>query len=181
MPASLIEFGRDLRRGRVRAPWRDGPAEAPAFAPARRRLFFSVRPLPDGQLAPRMQYAFVDEHGDVLVNSVTGAREPAAVAPWNLEARLEAICAGAELVAHHRVLQAGLLPRACMEGAVRVDCAARAFERFARRRGLHPEPGELLRLDQCLSLIGLPPVEGEDAVMQALSIRLLWRWIETAR
>lgn len=181
MSASLIELGRDLWRGRGAEPSRDEPAEVPAFSPVQRRLFFSVRPLAGGQVAPRMQYAFVGEGGEVLVNSVTGARDPAAVEPWDLEARLKALCAGAELVAHHRVLQAGLLPRACVEGALRVDCAARAFERFARRRGLRPEPGELLRLDQCLSLIGLPPVEGEDAVMQALSIRLLWRWMEAAR
>jgi hypothetical protein len=178
---SLIEMGRDLWRGRTSEPGRDGPVEARAFASVRPRLFFSVRPLSGGSVAPRMQYAFVDADGEVLVNSVTGARDPAAVEPWDLEARLEALCAGADLVAHHRVLQAGLLPRACVDRAARVECVARAFERFSRRRGLHPEPGELLRLDQCLAFIGLPPVEGEDAVMQALSVRLLWRWMDTAR
>lgn len=180
---SLIELGRELSSGwtngvRSRAASDAGSGPAHSFGPAveSRRLFFAVRAVRSFDTSS-VQYACVDDAGEVVVDT---AAEPAGLATWERQARLASLCDGAELIAHHRALLSGLLPRTAAEGAAGVACAAQAFEAFARRQGLHPASRRKLRLDDCLGFIGLPPVEGEAAVLQALSIRLLWRWMETA-
>jgi hypothetical protein len=159
----------------------------------RNHLYFSIRPFaPDG-LGEVLQYAFVDECGNVVMSAIARAQRPGAacpgsasavdlpvdpVDPQTLDFLLTHLCGGATLVGFGRVLQAGLLPLGVAESAASVQCAWRRFVRLARRRGLRPEWSQPLTLGDAMAFAGLAPMESEDAALCALAIRDLWAWMD---
>jgi len=146
-------------------PWTRADRPAP--------LYFAVRSAGLTASGHLLEYAFVDDRGEVVLRSSVLAES--AHAP-----QVSAICRGARLVAFHRVLQGGLLPDGALAAAQGVDCAWRRFRQTARRRGLRLSPGEPLDLVDCLARAGLPPPALDDAASRAMAIRSLWRWMDKA-
>jgi len=156
------------------------------------RLYFNVRSFGSVGRDHILQYAFVDDRGNVVMSAFVRAAAPGALLlgspPGDLaaepldEARFDDVaamlCAGATLVAYQRVLQGGLLPRGAVGSAASLDCAWRRFQQTARRIGLSTPAREPITLHDALALAGLPPLESEDAALRALSIRALWRWMD---
>lgn len=171
------------------------PARREVVERGKRRdhLYFSIRPFAADGLGEVLQYAFVDECGNVVMSAFTRAQRPGAACPASpsaldlptepvdpdmLDYLLTRLCGGATLVGFGRVLQAGLLPPGAAEGAASVQCAWRRFQRLARRRGLRPQWSQTLTLADAMDMAGLPPVESEDAALRALAIRDLWAWMD---
>lgn len=156
------------------------------------RLYFNVRSLGVQGRDHVLQYAFVDDLGNVVMSAFVRAAAPGALLlttpPGDLAAEpldedrfddiAARLCAGATLVAFQRVLQGGLLPRGAAGAAVSVDCAWRRFQRTARQLGLALPSRAPVTLHDALALARLPPLESEDATLRALSIRALWRWMD---
>jgi hypothetical protein len=156
------------------------------------RLFFNVRSFGSVGRDHVLQYAFVDDHGNVVLSAFVRAAAQGALLlgapPGDLatepldEARFDDVaamlCAGSTLVAYQRVLQGGLLPRGAVGSAASVDCAWRRFQQTARRIGLATPVREPITLHDALALARLPPLDSEDAALRALSIRALWRWMD---
>lgn len=156
------------------------------------RIYFNVRSFGALGRDHVLQYAFVDDRGNVVMSAFVRAAAPGALLlgtpPGDLatepleEARFDEVaamlCAGATLVAYQRVLQGGLLPRGAVGSAASLDCAWRRFQQTARRIGLATPTREPITLHDALALARLPPLESEDAALRALSIRALWRWMD---
>lgn len=156
------------------------------------RLYFNVRSFGSMGRDHVLQYAFVDDRGNVVMSAFVRAAAPGALLlgtpPGDLaaepldEARFDdvaaMICAGATLVAYQRVLQGGLLPRGAAGSAASLDCAWRRFQQTARRIGLEAPTRGPITLHDALALARLPPLDSEDAALRALSIRALWRWMD---
>jgi hypothetical protein len=155
------------------------------------RLYFSVRSF--GFNGPRhiLQYAFVDDRGNVVLSSFGHVERADSKAPElaeempvepfdgeTLDYLTGKICGGAHLVAFGRVLQAGLLPGGAVAGAGSVDCAWRRFLRVSRERRIAFDRHQSLTLSDALELAGLPPLTSPDAAMRALAIRDLWVWMD---
>lgn len=159
---------------------------------ASEHLYFAVRSLGSDGAHHILQYAFVDDRGTVVLSACARSTSPVAMLapplpedlavqpldPEAFEYLMTRLCGGATLVAYHRVLQGGLLPYGAVASAASVECAWRRFQQVARRRGIRLSRGEPLALNDCLEKAGLPVPESEDAAVRALSIRVLWRWME---
>jgi len=179
------------------------PAPPPArtsfrlFPPRRQKaasehLYFDIRPLAGAGGRPLLQYGFVDDRGNVVL-SVVG--ESPAPCPWALPCAppedlavepmdaewlrvlIGSVCCGASLVAFHRVLQSGLLPKGAAESADSLECAWRRYVRLARRRGTF-DRSEPLTLDDALESAGIGAVGAPDAALRALGLRELWAWMD---
>jgi hypothetical protein len=187
LPAARLEFVTqrcaDQPHGTERAPDRQRAQDD--------RLYFSVRSF--GFNGPRhiLQYAFVDDRGNVVLSSFGEAERPGPVGPQlvedmpvepfdgdTLDYLAGRICGGAHLVAFGRVLQAGLLPAGAVAQAGSVDCAWRRFLRVSRQRRIAFDRHQSLTLGDALELAGLPPLTSPDAAMRALAIRDLWMWMD---
>ncbi|HTI66763.1 MAG TPA: hypothetical protein VL460_04360 [Caulobacteraceae bacterium] len=139
-----------------------------------------------------LQYAFVDDRGNVVLSAYGAAASPVACGPQEpaepmpvdpldpgtLEYILSRICNGANLVTFGRVLQVGMLPPASAMGAETVDCAWRRFLKLGRQRQVAFDRHQPLTLSDALASAGLAPVQSEDAVMRALAVRDLWTWMD---
>ncbi len=158
---------------------------------AQDNLFFHIRPFASDDQGECLQYAFVDDRGNVIMSTfaralrpslfpVVGAPSPPVdpVGPEALEYLLTRLCGGCRLVGFGRVLQGGLLPTETLHAAASVQCAWRRFLKVSRRWGHRPEWRQPLTLDDALEIAGLPPVDSEDAAMRALAIRDLWGWMD---
>ncbi|HEX4198409.1 MAG TPA: hypothetical protein VHZ26_13315 [Caulobacteraceae bacterium] len=169
------------------------------FAPRRQKaasehLYFNVRWLPVGGGRHVLQYGFVDDRGNIVL-SVFGEGwaagrggthgweappEDLAAAPMDAEwlgELIGSVCQGASLVAFHRVLQGGLLPKGAIDGAASVECAWRRYLRVARARGDF-DRGEPVTLDDALESAGVGAVGSPDAALRALGVRELWAWMD---
>jgi len=158
---------------------------------ADQHIYFSARSLSANGLRHVLQYAFVDDHGNVVLSAFGSApspvretppepTEPMPVEPLDtctLDYLLSRVCNGANLVTFGRVLQAGLLPPNSLRSADTVDCAWRRFLKLTRRRGAF-DRHESLALSDALAAARLKPLESDDAVMRALAIRRLWAWMD---
>jgi len=155
------------------------------------RLYFSVRSFGFNGARHILQYAFVDDRGNVVLSSFghterAGTRGPELaeempVEPFDAETLdylTARICEGSHLVAFGRVLQAGLLPGGAVGQAGSVDCAWRRFLRVSRERRIAFDRHQSLTLNDALDLAGLPPLTSPDAAMRALAIRDLWMWMD---
>lgn len=175
-----------------------GYSEERSFAPRSRRLscedhlYFAIRPFATSGARNVLQYAFVDDRGNVVMTAMGLMAGPPfhsvytppgdlavdPVDPEALEYLLTRLCSGATLVCFGRVLQAGLLPWQAVNGSASVECAWRRFMQLARRRGIRLERNQPVTLDDALRLAGLPPLASQDAALRALGIRDLWSWME---
>lgn len=158
------------------------------------RIYFAVRSIGVHGRNHVLQYAFVDDRGNVVMSALTCSQAPAATmvggSPHDLamaplpatafEPMAEAVCHGATLIAFQRVVQCGLLPEAGLAAADGVACAWRRFLRIARLKGWSAPSDGLLTLSDCLAMAGLPQPDSEDAALRALAIRDLWLWLEAA-
>ena len=156
---------------------------------ASEHVYFAVRSVAADGRQHVMQYAFVDDRGNVALSAFVRSSSPAtlfggaASEDLSTEPMDEAtfavlaarICRGATLVAFHRVLQSGLLPAAAATGAAGGECAWRRFQTVARRKGIRLSRHEPLALNDCLLKLGMAPLESDDAAVRALAIRRLWR------
>lgn len=176
----------------ISAPVRKSPAQVSASD----HLYFAARSVAADGRQHVMQYAFVDDRGNVAFSAFVRSVSPVAmyggaacedllVEPitdtlfTELAARL---CAGATLVGFHRVLQAGMLPDLAVASAAGAECAECAWRRFqavARQKGIRLSRREPLTLNDCLEKLGLAPLESEDAALRALAIRALWRKLDS--
>ena len=155
------------------------------------RLYFSVRSFGFNGARHILQYAFVDDRGNVVLSSFGhtdggSARGPELAEDMPVEpfdARTlgyltSRVCEGANLVGFGRVLQAGLLPGGAASQAGSVDCAWRRFLRVSRQRRIAFDRHQALTLSDALELAGLAPLNSPDAAMRALAIRDLWMWMD---
>ena len=159
---------------------------------ASEHVYFAVRSVAADARQHVMQYAFVDDRGNVALSAFVRSSSPAnlfggtasedlAVEPMDeaafavLAAR---ICRGGTLVAFHRVLQTGLLPAGAVDGAAGSECVWRRFQAVARRKGVALSRREPLALNDCLLKLGMSPLDSEDAAVRALAIRRLWRKLD---
>lgn len=173
------------------------PAREPALKPWRQvsasdHLYFAARSVAADGRQHVMQYAFVDDRGNVAFSAFVRSASPAVmyggaacedllVEPISdtLFAELASkLCAGATLVGFHRVLQAGMLPDEARSRAAGAECAWRRFQAVARQKGIRLSRREPLTLNDCLEKLGLAPLESEDAALRALAIRSLWRKLD---
>ncbi len=159
---------------------------------ASEHVYFAVRSVAADGRQHVMQYAFVDDRGNVALSAFVRSSSPATLfggaASEDLptEPMEEAafavlaarICRGATLVAFHRVLQTGLLPPGASEGASGSECVWRRFQAVARRKGIRLSRREPLALNDCLLKLGMAPLESDDAAVRALAIRRLWRKLD---
>ena len=159
---------------------------------ASEHVYFAVRSVAADGRQHVMQYAFVDDRGNVALSAFVRSSSPAtlfggaASEDLSTEPMDEAtfavlaarICRGATLVAFHRVLQSGLLPAAAATGAAGGECAWRRFQTVARRKGIRLSRHEPLALNDCLLKLGMAPLESDDAAVRALAIRRLWRKLD---
>ncbi len=159
---------------------------------ASEHLYFAVRSVAADGRQHVMQYAFVDDRGNVALSAFVRSSSPAtmfggaASEDLSVEPMEEAVfatlvaklCRGATLVAFHRVLQTGLLPAGAVESAAGSECAWRRFQAVARRKGIQLSRREPLALNDCLQKLGMAPLESEDAAVRALAIRRLWRKLD---
>jgi hypothetical protein len=155
-------------------------------------LYFSARSVSANGFQHVLQYAFVDDRGNVVLSALGAApspvpggphepSEPMPVEPLDagaLEYLLSRVCDGANLVTFGRVLQAGMLPPNSVRAADTVDCAWRRFLKLGRRRWAAFDRNEPLNLSDALATAGLKPLDSHDAVMRALAIRELWMWMD---
>ena len=156
-------------------------------------LYFAVRSVAADGRQHVMQYAFVDDRGNVALSAFVRSASPAAlfggsaaedvlVDPMEeseFAALAMRLCRGATLVAFHRVLQSGLLPPDAVRSAAGVECVWRRFQAVARRKGIRLSRHEPLALNDCLQKLGMPLLQTDDAAMRALAIRNLWRRLDT--
>lgn len=155
------------------------------------RLYFSVRSFGFNGARHILQYAFVDDRGNVILSSFgqterAGTRGPELaeempVEPFDaptLDYLTTRLCEGSHLVAFGRVQQAGLLPGNAVGQAGSVDCAWRRFLRVSRQRRIAFDRHQSLTLGDAVELAGLPPLTSPDAAMRALAIRDLWTWMD---
>lgn len=155
-------------------------------------IYFAVRSVAADGRQHVMQYAFVDDRGNVALSAFVRSTctatlvggmcsEDLSVEPME-EAAFTSLamklCRGATLVAFHRVLQTGLLPHGSMTAAAGSECAWRRFQAVARRKGIGLSRREPLALNDCLQKLGMPTLESEDAAIRALAIRKLWRKLD---
>ncbi len=155
-------------------------------------IYFAVRSVAADSRQHVLQYAFVDDRGNVVLSAFvrsSGATalyggvcsEDLSVDPME-EAAFTGLamnlCRGATLVAFHRVLQGGLLPQGSLAAASGAECAWRRFQAVARRKGIGLSRREPLALNDCLEKLGMAPLESEDAALRALAIRRLWRRLD---
>lgn len=159
---------------------------------ASEHVYFAVRSVAADGRQHVMQYAFVDDRGNVALSAFVRSASPATLfggaASEDLptEPMEEAafavlaarICRGATLVAFHRVLQTGLLPHGAVEGAAGSECAWRRFQTVARRKGIRLSRHEPLALNDCMLKLGMAPLDSDDAAVRALAIRRLWRKLD---
>jgi len=162
------------------------------FTPRRQKaasehLYFSVRPMAAAGGRQLLQYAFVDDRGNVVLSVCGEAAAPyhgpdltppedLAAAPMDpewLAILIGRICQGASLVTFHKVLQGGLLPPGAIDRAESIECAWRRYVRLARGRGCF-DRAEPVTLDDALEAVGLDAVGAPDAALRALGIRELW-------
>lgn len=155
-------------------------------------IYFSVRSFAANGAHHILQYAFVDDRGNIVLSAfgtgpnpvVIVGREPPddmAITPLEPEALnplIERICGGASLVAFGRVLQSGLLPAECLSSARTVDCAWRRYLRISRQRHGAFDRDAPSTLNDALAAAGLAPLETTDAALRALAIRDLWAWMD---
>jgi len=155
-------------------------------------LYFCVRSFAANGLRHILQYAFVDDRGNVVLSAFGATPSPVAVGiveppedlavepvdPEALEYLLTRICSGATMVGFGKVLQAGLLPAETVQAAASVECAWRRFLRISRARHLTFDRDQPWNLSDAMTLAGLRAPESEDAVMRALAIRDLWSWMD---
>jgi hypothetical protein len=181
-------MGRALRRPSA------GPARPRAQRAADDRLYFAARSIAANGLRHILQYAFVDDRGNVVMSLIAEAPSPVAMAPHEppdplavdpvdpvtLDCMLSGVCAGASLVAFGRVLQIGLLPPAALAGAAQVDCAWRRYMQLVRKRRAAFDRHQPVTLSDALAFAGLKPPESEDAAVRALAVRDLWMWMDAA-
>jgi hypothetical protein len=199
---SLFSAFGQTRPAKERVEWALRQPEARSFAPrparpqraADDRLYFAARSLAANGFRHILQYAFVDDRGNVVMSVVADAPSPVLVAgheppdampvepmaPEALEYMLSRICNGANIVTFGRVLQTGMLPREALDSAASVDCAWRRYLKLTRQRQPAFNRHEPLNLSDALSAAGLKPPESEDAVMRALAVRDLWMWMDRA-
>ena len=155
------------------------------------RLYFSVRSFGFNGARHILQYAFVDDRGNVVLSSfghtdraqsrAPDLAEEMPVEPFDaqtLDYLTGRVCEGSHLVAFGRVLQAGLLPGAAASHAGSVDCAWRRFLKVSRQRNIAFDRHQPLTLGDALDLAGLAPLTSPDAAMRALAIRDLWMWMD---
>lgn len=190
------------RMGALLDPTRRAAAERAVFGlrrpDARRQvsasdhLYFAVRSVATDGRGHVLQYAFVDDRGHVALSASVRAPSPVMVVgapatedlpvqplkPEAFEDLVLKLCAGATLVAFHRVLQSGLLPESAAAHTAGMECAWRRFQAVARRKGLRLSRREPLTLNDCLEKAGLPLLDSEDAALRALAVRALWRWMD---
>ena len=173
---------------------RDGVRKPPPQVSASDHLYFAARLVAADGRQQVMQYAFVDDRGNVAFSAFVRSTSPvmmyggAASEDLLVEPISDALfgelavrlCAGATLVGFHRVLQAGMLPDEAVAGAAGTECAWRRFQAVARQRGIGLSRREPLALNDCLEKLGLAPLESEDAALRALAIRALWRKLDGA-
>jgi hypothetical protein len=159
---------------------------------ASEHLYFAVRSVVADGRGHVLQYAFVDDRGHVALSASVRTPSPVLVVgapasedlpapplePEAFEDLALKLCAGATLVAFHRVLQTGLLPAGATIRATGTECAWRRFQAVARRKGLRLSRQEPLTLNDCLEKAGLPSLDSEDAALRALAVRALWRWMD---
>lgn len=171
---------------------RDGVRKPPPQVSASDHLYFAARLVAADGRQQVMQYAFVDDRGNVAFSAFVRSTSPvmmyggAASEDLLVEPISDALfgelavrlCAGATLVGFHRVLQAGMLPDQAVAGAAGAECAWRRFQAVARQRGIGLSRREPLTLNDCLEKLGLAPLESEDAALRALAIRALWRKLD---
>jgi len=186
-PPSLRLVGDDSMEPRAPAP------RPPPQVSASDHLYFAARSVAADVRQHVLQYAFVDDRGNVALCAFVRSRLPAvtfAGCPGEdllVEPLEEAVfaalamklCRGATLVSFHRVLQAGLLPMGASELASGSECAWRRFQAVARGRGIPLSRHEPLALNDCLQKLGMDPLETEDAAVRALAIRSLWRKLDS--
>ena len=180
--------------GRSETFVRDAAAKSPRQVSASDHLYFAARLVAADGRQQVMQYAFVDDRGNVAFSAFVRSTSPvtmyggAAGEDLLVEPISDALfsqlairlCAGATLVGFHRVLQAGMLPDQAVAGAAGSECAWRRFQAVARQRGIGLSRREPLTLNDCLEKLGLAPLETEDAALRALAIRALWRKLDGA-
>jgi hypothetical protein len=155
------------------------------------RLYFAVRSFGANGRRHILQYAFADDRGNVVLSAFSqsdsmaaGGHEPAEempvppLGPETLDDLLGRVCAGANLVAFGRVLQAGLLPDGMVSAAASVDCAWRRFLKISRQHRIPFDRHEPLTLSDALAAAGLGSLDSTDAAMRALAIRRLWIWMD---
>lgn len=173
---------------------RDGSAKSARQVSASDHLYFAARLVAADGRQQVMQYAFVDDRGNVAFSAFVRSTSPvmmyggAASEDLSVEPISDALfaqlaiklCAGATLVGFHRVLQSGMLPDQAVAGAAGSECAWRRFQAVARQRGIGLSRREPLTLNDCLEKLGLAPLETEDAALRALAIRALWRKLDGA-
>lgn len=197
---SLISAFAQTRAPKERVDWALRQPDTASFAPraarpqraADDRLYFAARSLGANGFRHILQYAFVDDRGNVVMSVVAEApspvlaelREPTdamtvePLAPEALEFMLTRVCSGANIVAFGRVLQTGMLPREALQGVASVECAWRRYLKLARCRQPVFNRHEPQTLSDALAAAGLRPPESEDAVLRALAVRDLWTWMD---
>jgi len=155
-------------------------------------LFFCVRSFSANGYKHVLQYAFVDDYGNVVLSAFAASDSPVGTTdgeppealpiepldPEALEYLLTRICDGATLVTFGKVLQGGLLPRAVIEGADQVRCAWRRFLQLNHPRRSGGDRYEPWTLDEALDRAGLKRPDSDDGAVRALAIRDLWRWMD---
>lgn len=168
------------------------PTQTSRQVSASEHVYFAVRSVAADGRQHVMQYAFVDDRGNVALSAFVRSSSPATLFGGSASEDLPAepmeeaafavlaaqICRGATLVAFHRVLQTGLLPPGAAEGAGGAECAWRRFQAVARRKGIRLSRREPLALNDCLLKLGMAPLESDDAAVRALAIRRLWRKLD---
>jgi hypothetical protein len=171
---------------------RGGLDEGERPSAATDHVYFSVRSLGFSGPSHLLQYAFVDDRGNIVLSTVSALPRPNGPAgceppedlaieplePEALAALLGRVCPGARLVAFGRVLQGSLLPASSARAAYSVDCAWRRFMRLSRQRRMAVDRNAPVTLPDAMAIAGLPPLESGDAGLRALAIRDLWTWMD---
>ncbi len=177
-------------RGRGQWAGRSGDSERPSAADD--HVYFSVRSMGFSGPNHLLQYAFVDDRGNIVLSTVSAVPRPPGPAgceppedlaieplePEALTSLLGRVCPGARLVAFGRVLQGSLLPAQSARAAHSVDCAWRRFMRLSRQRRMAVDRDAPVTLPDAIAIAGLPPLESADAGLRALAIRDLWSWMD---
>lgn len=186
----ILERGGVIRGTQI--PVQASVPRGPHQVSASDHLYFAVRSVAADGRQHVMQYAFVDDRGNVALSAFVRSASPAtlfggaasediSVDPMDegeFAVLATKLCRGATLVAFHRVLQTGLLPVGAANAASGVECVWRRFQAVARRKGMRLSRHEPLALNDCLQKLGMPVLETDDAAMRALAIRNLWRRLD---
>lgn len=192
-PGVFNLFGRSPGR-RVGHPFVAGSGARPqAVHPE--RYYLHVRSVSADGFAHLFQFGLVDDRGDVAVNVFVRGRSPVVGgedgAPnadpppvpaiwWDQLETAMAPCRGAWIIAFGRTLHGSFLPVGVRDDVTSLDCGRARFMKFARRRGLAVEPGQIVDVNDARRLVGLPPVRSADAAGRAQGLRELWRWMDQA-